>query len=300
MHADALDIDVDVVRRIVSEQFPQWAKLSIREVRPRGTDNANFRLGEVMVVRLPRRERAAATLAKERRWLPRLAPLLPVSIPNVVATGMAAGGFPFDWAIYTWIDGRAATPDNVADTDQLAHDLVRFLSALERLDHRDGPGPGEHNFFRGAPLAQRDGPTRTALASLAARVDVDAVVRIWDDALAAPPWSADGVWIHGDLDARNVLVDVRGRLTGVIDFGGLAVGDPAVDVMVAWKILDSAARSTFRAELEIDDATWTRARGWVSSQAVIALARYTEETNPTLVTEATAWLAAVLADSEAK
>jgi aminoglycoside phosphotransferase (APT) family kinase protein len=158
-----------------------------------------------------------------------------------------------------------------------------------------GPSPGRHNFFRGEPLANRDEPTRAAIASLGSAIDADAVTAAWEEALRVPAWEQAPVWIHGDLDARNLLVE-RGRLCAVIDFGCLGVGDPAGDVMVAWKILSAVARDIFRSQLWVDEATWERGRGWALSHALGALSYYTLETNPVLVREAGRWPKEVLAD----
>ena len=295
MHADEFEIDLDLVRRLMADQFPHWASMQLAEVLPRGTDNALFRLGDDMVVRMPRRDRTRLTLLKERRWLPHLAPSLPLAVPLPLAAGEPAAEYPFEWSIYTWLEGEPATPDRIRDPVEAAEDLATFLSALEHVDARDGPSPGEHNFFRGAPLAIRDAPTREAIAALGSAIDAQSAIAHWDAALAASPWANPPVWIHGDLDSRNVLAH-GGRLTGVIDWGGLAVGDPACDVMVAWKMLSQDARATFRERTGVDNATWTRARGWLVSQAVIALAYYTELSNPTLVAEARQWLAEVASD----
>ena len=158
---------------------------------------------------------------------------------------------------------------------------------------RTGPGPGDHNFFRGEALAERDGAVRASIAALQGEIDVDASNAIWVTALRAPRWHAAPVWIHGDLDSRNLLA-LDGRLSAVIDWGSLGVGDPACDVMVAWKVLTAESRDVFRAALSVDDATWARGRGWALSQALGALAYYTPETNPVLVREARHWLTEVL------
>lgn len=297
MHADEVDTDVALVRRLLAEQFPQWADLPIEPVRPFGTDNANYRLGEDMLVRLPRRERTTRTLKKERRWLPRLAPLLPLAVPLPLAEGMPAEGYPFVWSVYTWLKGENATNERIAELDRLATDLAQFIAALQRIDPLDGPSPGEHNFFRGEPLAGRDAETRAASASLDGEIDVDAVTAAWEEALRAPEWQRPPVWIHGDLDSRNLLVE-DGRLSAVIDFGSAGVGDPACDVMVAWKLLSADTRDIFRTALSIDDATWARSRGWAVSQALMALSYYTLETNAVLVREAERWLVEVLADRQ--
>jgi aminoglycoside phosphotransferase (APT) family kinase protein len=296
MHADELDVEVGLVRRLLAEQLPEWAGLPLEPVLPLGTDNANFRLGDELLVRLPRRPRTSVTLEKERHWLPRLAPRLPLAVPEPVAQGVATDGYPFAWSVYRWLPGETATVAFIADPVRLAHDLAQLVAALWRIDPSEGPPPGEHNFFRGEPLAARDEAMRAGTTALAGELDTDAVTAAWEDALAAPEWRLPPVWIHGDLDARNLLVQ-DGRISAVIDWGSAGVGDPACDVMVAWKLLPPEARRVFRAALAVDDATWTRGRGWALSQAIGALAYYTEETNAVLVLEARRWLAAVLADA---
>jgi aminoglycoside phosphotransferase (APT) family kinase protein len=294
MHADEVDIDSALVGRLVAAHFPEWAALPIEPVPFFGTDNALYRLGDDMVVRLPRRQRTSGTLEKERRWLPKLAPLLPLAVPVPLAEGTPAEGYPFVWSVYPWLEGENATVERVTDLSQLATDLAQFVAALQRIDPTGGPSPGEHNFFRGVPLPTRDEATRAAIASLCATIDVGAVTAAWEAALQAPAWERSPVWIHGDLDARNLLVE-EGRLSAVIDWGGLGVGDPACDVMVAWKVLSADTRDIFRTALSVDEATWARGRGWALSQALIALSYYTLETNPVLVREAHRWMEAVLA-----
>jgi aminoglycoside phosphotransferase (APT) family kinase protein len=295
MHHDELDTDAGLVRRLLAEQFPHWANLPIEAVHPLGTDNANYRLGEEMLVRLPRRERTVGTLEKERRWLPRVAPLLPLAVPLPLGEGVPAAGYPFPWSVYTWLEGENATVERITDARRFATDLAQFVAALQSIDPMGGPAPGVHNFFRGEPLARRDETTRAAIAFLAREIDADAVTAAWEAALRAPDWKRSPVWVHGDLDTRNLLVE-RGRLCAVIDFGSLGVGDPACDVMVAWKVLSADTRELFRTALSVDEATWARGRGWALSQALIALAYYMPETNAVLVHEARRWLAEVLAD----
>lgn len=296
MHADEVEIDSGLVRRLVASSFPEWAGLAVEPVFPLGTDNANFRLGEELVARLPRIPRSVSALEKEIVWLPRLAPALPLTAPVPLGVGGPGEGYPFPWAVYTWLDGEPATRGTLGDAGQAASDLAGLLGVLQALDATDGPGPGEHNVFRGEPIRLRDETTRGALASLGDRVDGRAAEAIWERALEAPDWDRPPVWVHGDLDARNLLAR-DGRLSGVLDWGCLGVGDPACDVMVAWKLLPAAARPRFRAELGVDHATWERARGWTLSQALMALAYYTEETNAALVREARRWLDEVLAET---
>jgi aminoglycoside phosphotransferase (APT) family kinase protein len=294
MHPDEVESDAPLVRRLLAGQFPEWAALPVERVTWAGTDNALYRLGDELVVRLPRRKRTSATLEKECRWLPRLAPLLPLPVPVPLAQGAAAEGYPFPWVVYSWLPGERATAERIADRSRFATELAQFVAALQGIEATGGPSPGEHNFFRGVPLARRDAATRAAIASLEGEIDADAVSAAWDEALRAPEWRHPPVWIHGDLDAQNLLA-VDGRLSGVVDFGGLGVGDPACDVMVVWKVLAAETRDVFRTALSVDEATWARSRGWALSQAVIALAYYTLDTHPVLVREARRWIAEVLA-----
>ena len=291
MHADELAIDAALVTRLITEQFPRWTELPIERVEPSGTDNAIYRLGADMAIRMPRQRSSGDVPAEEFRWLPMLAPHLPLAIPEPIALGEPAEGYPCQWLICRWLDGENATLERIADPSLAATDLAGFISAMQAIDPTGGPAPDG----RGGPLAPRDEWTRDSIAALADEIDVDLVTAAWETALQAPEWSAPPVWIHGDLDARNMLVQ-HGRLSGVLDFATMAVGDPASDVMVAWKMLPAEHRDTFRAALAVDDATWARARGWVLSQALMILSYYTMETNPTLVVESRRWMREVLAD----
>jgi aminoglycoside phosphotransferase (APT) family kinase protein len=208
---------------------------------------------------------------------------------------MPAERYPFEWSVYTCLEGETATIEPIADLAQVATDLATFIAALQRMDARDGPPPGQHNAFRGAPLAARDAAVRARLPLLGNDINVGTVTTTWEAALRSPAWEHPPVWIHGDLDSRNLLVQ-QGRLSAVIDFGCLGVGDPACDVMVAWKMLSADTREIFRTAVSVDDATWARATGWALSQAVMALSYYTLETNPVLVLEAQRWMTEVLAD----
>ncbi len=294
MHADEIHTDTALVSRLLAAQFPRWADLSIGPVRSAGTDNAIYRLGNDMVVRLPRNESRLGPLEKECRWLPTLAPLLPLAVPVPLAKGMPAEGYPWEWSVYRWLEGETATAERIADLAQAATDLAQFVAALQRVDPTRGPSPGEHNFFRGVPLAARDAATRAAIGFLRGAIDVGAVTAAWEAALRAPEWQLPPVWIHGDLSSGNLLV-MEGRLSAVIDFGCLGVGDPACDLMVAWTLLSGESREAFRAALAVDDATWARGRGWALSWALIFIPYYVN-TNPVGVRDARRTIAEVLAD----
>lgn len=282
MHANELPIGDELVRRLVDEQFPAWSTLPLERVEPSGTDNAIFRLGDELAVRLPRIDGPTSAEDREYDWLPRLAPALRFEVPLPVARGRPGAGYPWYWSIVRWLDGETPLSATID-----AAELAEFVLSLQRIDPTGGPSPGAR---RGEPLAIRDPPMQLALGHL----DVPGADDLWRRAVAAPEWQRARVWLHADLDARNVLVRA-GRLTGVIDWGCVGVGDPAVDVMAAWKLLDARGRERFRDLLEIDDDTWLRAQGWALSQALIALDYYTLETYPVIVHEARRWLAEVLA-----
>jgi aminoglycoside phosphotransferase (APT) family kinase protein len=280
MHADEMETDVSLVVRLLTTQFPQWADLPIEPVPSAGTDNALYRLGADMAVRLPRIHWAAEQVDKELQWLPRLAPFLPLAIPIPLARGNPGEGYPWHWSVYRWLEGENATIERIADPRQAAIDLARFIAALQRVDSTGGPPPGPHNFSRGEPLAMRNTRTRDAIAALRGELDVGVVTVVWDAAVGAPAWHGPPVWLHGDLQSGNLLA-VQGRLTAVIDFGGLGVGDPACDVMAGWTFLTADTRDIFRAALQVDNATWARGRGWALSVGLIALPYY-QNTNPVL------------------
>jgi aminoglycoside phosphotransferase (APT) family kinase protein len=296
MHADEVPTDVGLVTRLIGAQFPQWAGLPIVPVASAGTDNALYRLGSDMVVRMPRIHWSTAQVDKEHKWLPFLAPHLPLAIPQPLARGEPAEGYPWRWAVHGWLPGENATIDRLADVQEAARDVARFVIALQRVDPSGAPVPDPAVLGRGAPLATRDARTRQAIASLDGMFDVAAVTAAWDAALAAPVWQGPLVWIHGDIHSGNLLAR-EGKLAGVIDFGTLGIGDPACDLMVAWNLFTAGARAEFRGAVGVDDATWMRGRGWALSVALIALPYY-RSSNPVLAGIARHVIAEVLAEGE--
>ena len=270
MHAKHVDIDVSLVSRLVSTQFPQWADLPVKPVEFGGWDNRTFHLGEQMTVRLPSAAAYSLQVEKEHRWLPRLAPLLPLPIPVPLAMGTPADGYPWHWSVYRWLEGENATIAPIVDLRQFATTLAHFLVALQQADAAGGPPSGPHNFYRGGPLTTYDGETRQAIAALDGTIDTDAVTAVWEAALAAT-WHGTPVWFHGDVSAGNLLVE-RGRLSAVIDFGTSGVGDPACDLAIAWTLFEGESRQAFRAALSVDKATWARGRGWTLWKALITVA----------------------------
>ncbi|HET7402764.1 MAG TPA: aminoglycoside phosphotransferase family protein [Usitatibacter sp.] len=263
-------MDRDLVRKLIGSQFPQWAHLAVTPVPVGGWDHRSFRLGDTMVVRLPSAAAYAAQVAKEQRWLPTLAPSLPLAIPEPLALGTPGEGYPFPWSVYRWLEGETAAPANVRDPQGFAAALARFLGALQRIDPHGGPSPGTHNFHRGGALATYDAETREAIRRLSASIDARAATNLWDAALRTT-WQRDPMWVHGDVSAGNLLVR-DGELAAVIDFGLLAVGDPACDLAMAWTFMDPGSRAVFRSGLQPDPDTWLRGRAWALWKAAIVTA----------------------------
>ena len=253
-------VDTETVQRLVSDQFPQWSQLDIEPVRNPGWDNFTFHLGEDFLVRLPSAAEYALAVEKEQRWLPRLAPHLPVPIPSVRGTGVAGQGYPFGWSVYEWLDGSTATQADLADRARFAGQVADFIESLRNIDPTDGPQPGIHNWYRGATLLTYDATARRAMDALTGHIDVDRAAAVWAAALAAT-WDGTDVWFHGDLAQGNLLLR-DGQLGAVIDFGTCGVGDPSCDLAIAWTLLDESGRELLRDRLQIDDAAWARGRGW--------------------------------------
>jgi aminoglycoside phosphotransferase (APT) family kinase protein len=292
MHDGEIDINAELVGRMVAAQFPRLTGLPISAVQSTGTVNAIYRLGDHLCARLPRVQSWAQDLDKEWHWLPKLAPRLSLRVPEPVAKGHPASWYPFFWAIYRWIDGQPYADELVDDERQAARDLAQFVAELRRIDPVVGAPRGGRK-----PLRELDARTRAAIESARDVIDNDAATAAWERALEAPAWDGTPVWIHADLLRPNLLVD-GGRLCAVIDFGGVGIGDPAADVIAAWSVLSHTGRGTFRGVLDVDDGTWNRARGFALHQAAMIIPYY-PETNPAFVALAKRTVEEILADIDA-
>lgn len=283
LHADELPIDLALVRQLVDRTFPAYAEDDLRHLNDSGSSNALFRLGNDKLVRLPRQPGGGATIDKEVAWLPFVAGRVTVDTPMVVGVGEPGPDYPERWAITTWLPGaRPRTPRSIlrdTGTDALAEDLVRFLTELRGVDVPERANGDEAlSSYRGLPLGDLDAAFRTSAGQcreLGIGLDIDEALRVWDQAVDA----SRGVepaesWYHGDLLVENLLLKNTGGLAAVLDFGCLAVGNPTVDLVVAWEALDEAGRHVLRRALEIDDATWTASRGWALLIAMITFPYY--------------------------
>lgn len=268
MSSNNLDINADLVRRLIKKQFPQWADLSVRPVEKGGYDNFTFHLGDQMSVRLPRGEGYAEQVEKEAKWLPILGDQLMLPITTPVAKGMPDEGYPFCWSVNRWIEGETLTHDNITDMNDFAIDLSMFIKNLQSIDASNGPVGGEHNYFRGCPLTayKFNEWTMAGLETLGNEIETEKCLKIWHRAIASE-WTNKPVWIHGDINPGNLLVK-NGKLSGVIDFGVMAVGDPAVEITMAWTFFDRESRKVFLQAIGLDVETEYRARGWALWKAL--------------------------------
>lgn len=265
-----MKIDEALVRRLIAAQIPQWQDLFVKAVTHGGWDNRTFHLGESMLVRMPSAAKYALKVKTEQTWLPILAPLLPLQIPQPVLMGEPTDEYPWHWSVYRWIEGETIAATSDYDLCAVAEQLAEFLTALHRIDSTNGPQPGPDNFYRGGSLTHYDAQVRQAVEILNDKIDTRAVLNLWQTACATS-WQQKPVWVHGDIAAGNLLVR-DGKLSAVIDFGGMAVGDPACDLAIAWTLFNGESRSRFCSHISLDDGTWVRARAWTLWKALIIAA----------------------------
>lgn len=262
---------------LVAAQFPAWAALPVRPVEPGGHDNRTFRLGGELTVRLPTGDGYVAGELKEHDWLHRLAPQLPLPVPEIVGRGAPSQAFDRPWSVRRWIPGTTASDEAVDDWSRFARELAAFLVALRAADATDGPAAGIQSFHRGSHPGVYDADTRSAIATLQGELDADRATAVWERALGSR-WERPPVWFHGDVARGNLLVG-GGTLWGVIDFGTSGVGDPACDTVIAWTLLPPDAAAVFRDALGLDDDTWDRGRGWALWKALITVVEHHDATD---------------------
>lgn len=277
MHHDEVDIDEGIVRGLLRAQFPDLAHRPLRIVEPWGTDNAIWRLGGDLVLRFPRIGWATGQVRFEDQWLPRLAPHLPVALPQPVAVGEPSPDYPFEWAVHEWLPGGPAGPTSIVDANRFARDLAGVIRALSQVPTENAPAAKN----RARPLAEYDEATRGLIHEARHLIDAGAALAVWEEALDAPVHDGPNVWVHGDLEGNCLVSD--GRLSGLIDWGLGCVGDPAVDLQVVWSPLFTAeSRRVLFDELEADPAAIARSRGATINQACGALPYYLD-TYPLIV-----------------
>ena len=257
---DNIKIDKNLVKKLIAEQFPQWESLPIHAVAQSGWDNRTFHLGEEMVIRLPSDKEYEPQIEKEYRWLPSLSKQLSFQITQPIALGKPSSTYPWHWSINRWIEGESASRQNIHDIKCFAEALGKYLREFQSLDATGGPLAGAHNFYRGGSLNAYDHEMRLAIPKIKNSHEQSLAALLWQEALDSE-WHLSPVWVHGDIAVGNILVR-SGRLHGIIDFGQLAIGDPACDLVIAWNFFSSEERSVFKNAVQLDNDTWIRALGW--------------------------------------
>jgi len=255
-----LQIDIELAKSLIASQFPQWQHLTIKSVAQSGWDNRTFHLGDEMTIRLPSSEEYAPQILKEFKWLPMIARGLSIQITTPLALGQPCKKYPWHWSINQWIDGESTSIDRVKNLNQFAIQLAQFLREFQRIDSTEGPIAGAHNFYRGGSLAAYDDEMSKAIPLIQNVEDKRIAEQLWQDATSSF-WQDRPVWVHGDIAVGNLLVK-HGGLCAVIDFGQLAIGDPACDLAIAWNFFDQESRGIFRTSISLDRNTWVRALGW--------------------------------------
>lgn len=273
------EASLSVVQTLLDEQAPEFARLPLEVLSNTGSDNTLYRLGTDFVVRFPRFPDADRRLAVELDWLPRLSGL-PVPVPEVVYAGGPSGTYPFRWAVLRWLNGIDAWDARHHEgwfAPSLGHDLAAVVNHLRGtpVDHAPIRQPGE----RGGPLRALEARLRWWLERADGLVDVRKVTRLWDECLVSGDGEVRPVVVHGDLIPGNLLV-ADARLTAVVDWGALGAGDPAQDLVPAWAVLDSAGAAAFCEDLDVDEPTWLRARGFALEQAIGGVVTYVPRRHP--------------------
>ena len=280
MHEDEIEMDLREVKEMVANQFPRLAHLPIKKIESFGTVNTIYQLGASYSVRVPKIISGVTQIEKEEKWLPFLARKLPLAIPNLIEVGNCSDSYPWKWAIYEWIGGETARRTVLGEMSANISILAAFIKALQNIETEERLTPGEHNYFRGEPLINRDDKTRATLFKLRDEINYDIGIKVWKEAIEVPLREEEKKWIHGDLQSGNILVR-DGLITSIIDFGALGFGDMACDLLPAWNLLNSRERAAFKDKMSVSETVWKRGMGWALTVSVVAL-EYYKVTNPAL------------------
>ncbi|MBY0501140.1 MAG: aminoglycoside phosphotransferase family protein [Alphaproteobacteria bacterium] len=275
-----LTITESLARQLIQEQFSAWAHLPINAVENGGVDNRTFHLGHDMSIRMPSAERYVRQVLKEHQWLPLLAPHLPLPIPQPLAMGEPSKDYPWHWSVYKWLEGTSANSIDLEEEnlEVIALQLAQFLAELHKFDAAGAPTPGLHNWWRAAHTSVYDAETRSLITKLALLIDSEKATSLWERAIRSK-WEQEHVWVHGDVASGNMLVKDN-KLSAIIDFGCMGIGDPACDLTIAWTFFKNKSRQAFRNGFRLDSETWARARGWALWKALYELSEQTDKTNP--------------------
>ncbi|MEL7432050.1 MAG: aminoglycoside phosphotransferase family protein [Chlamydiota bacterium] len=274
---DACNITPELAKHLIQAQFPEYGALAVSSVETQGHDNRTYRLGDDLLIRMPIDANYALKVPQEQKFLPRLAKKVRMPIPQPIKMGGPSEQYPYPFSIYKWLEGRSADQETVDDRalETIAVSLANFLQELQGITDIEGPCPGQHNWWRGDPVRVYDQEARTQIAHLSGKIDSRRALQLWERACSTQR-KKKPVWIHGDFAASNILIQNR-KVSGIIDFGGMAMGDPACDLVIAWTYLKGNARELFIREMDLDKDTWLRAQAWALWKATFTLLRLVDE-----------------------
>ncbi len=277
---EILVINEDLARTLIANQFPEYAHLPIVSVEKQGHDNRTYRVGDSLLIRLPTAESYALKVPKEQNLLPRLSSSLSLPIPAPVKMGKASEIYPYPFSIYQWLEGRSLNLETLDENQKvvLAVDLANFLNELRSIVNVEGVSPGQHNWWRGDHVSVYDKGARDQISALSKEINSIKALSLWERACRTQ-WTQNPVWIHGDVAIGNLLVK-RGKLSAVIDFGGMAVGDPACDLVMAWTYFSGKSREIFMKAIGVDEETWLRVKAWALWKATFELCQLTDRSSP--------------------
>ncbi|MCF6767594.1 aminoglycoside phosphotransferase family protein [Thiotrichales bacterium 19S11-10] len=264
-------INIELAKKLIHIQFPEYDNLPIVPVIKQGHDNKTYRVGSDMLIRMPTAESYALKVPIEQELLPKLAKHLSVEIPIPIKMGLPTDDYPYPFSIYKWLNGKSANHLSFDDKtlENIAFKLANFLKELQKITGFQGPEPGQHNWWRGDHVSVYDEGARNQIANLVGIIDSNKALDLWEQACATK-WERSPVWIHGDFAVGNILIKDN-KLSGVIDFGGIAMGDPACDLVIAWTFLKGNSRRIFQEAMELDNETWLRAKAWALWKATYEL-----------------------------
>ncbi|OJV16125.1 MAG: acetyltransferase [Alphaproteobacteria bacterium 33-17] len=264
-------ISILTAKKLIQEQFPEYANLTITEVEKQGHDNRTYRLGDDMLIRMPTAEEYALKVSIEQELLPKLAPFLSVSIPAPIKMGRPSNDYPYAFSIYKWLPGKSLNFMNLSTEEKevLAFDLAKFLKELQAIKGVPELAPGQHNWWRGDHVSVYDKNAREQISKLVGIIDDEKAMKLWERACNTK-WNHNPFWVHGDFAIGNILMQ-NGKLSAVIDFGSTATGDPACDLVIAWTYFEGKARDIFVNTINMDDNTWIRTRAWALWKATFVL-----------------------------
>lgn len=276
----SLHITAELARKLIIQQFPEYGHLPVTPVEKQGHDNRTYRLGSHMLIRMPTAESYALKVPKEQEILPKLKPYLSIDIPCPLKMGVPSGDYPYPFSIYKWLEGQSINLLELDDRalQQLAFDLAKFLKELQGIRWVDGLLPGQHNWWRGDHISVYDKEARDQIAQLVGVIDTQKAMDLWEQALQTK-WNKPPLWIHGDFAVGNMLMQ-NGNLSAIIDFGGMACGDPACDLVIAWTFLKGKAREIFIREMTLDNDTWLRSKAWALWKATFELCQIGDKNSP--------------------